>query len=263
MADALSRREDTTGICAAISLPQWDLFESVKTEQAKSEEVQLLLKKIQNNEASSPWTSREGILLNKNRIFIPKPSFLVDRIISTIHNSCHEGYQKTLHRITRDFFWTGMRRDVVNYVSSCLTCQRHKVEQLQPAGLLQPLPIPHHIWSDISMDFVEGLPSSHGRNVIFVVVDRFSKYAHFLALPHPYTSVSVAKLFFDNIFKLHGLPETIVSDRDVTFTSSFWKELFLTTRYTTLLQFFISPTIGWPNGSCQQGLGNVSTLFHK
>lgn len=201
-------------------------LESIKTEQATSEEVQLLLKKIQNHEASSPLTSREGLLLNKNRIFIPKPSFLVDRIISTIHNSCHEGYQKTLHRITRDFFWTGMRRDVVNYVSSCLTCQKHKVKQLQPAGLLQPLPVPHHIWSDISMDFVEGLPSSHGRNVIFVVVDRFSMYAHFLALSHPYTAVSVAKLFFDNIFKLHGLPETIVGDRDVTFTSSFWKELF-------------------------------------
>lgn len=119
-----------------------------------------------------------------------------------------------------------MRRNVLDFIATCQVCQRTKIEQLQPAGLLQPLPIPRHIWADISMDFVEGLPSSHGKNVIFVVVDRFSKYANFMALSHPYTAVSVANLFFDNIFKLHGLPETIVSDRYVTFTSSFWKELF-------------------------------------
>ncbi|KAH9735939.1 hypothetical protein KPL71_017914 [Citrus sinensis] len=89
-----------------------------------------------------------------------------------------------------------------------------------------PLPIPELIWSDISMDFIEGLPKSHGKKVIMVVVDRLSKYAHFLALAQPYTAKDVAQVFLDNIYKLHGLPKTIISDRDRIFTSHFWRHLF-------------------------------------
>ena len=100
------------------------------------------------------------------------------------------------------------------------------MEELHLAGLLQPLIVPSRVWEDISMDFTEALPKVGGKSVILTVVDRFSKYAHFIPLAHPYTAESVAKAFFSNIVRLHGFPTSIVSDRDVVFTSGFWKALF-------------------------------------
>lgn len=90
------------------------------------------------------------------------------------------------------------------------------------APLLEPL----HSWSHILMDFIEGLPNSSGKNTILVIVNRFTKYGHFLALSHPFSAVTVAKLFLDSVYKLHGMSQSIVSDRDKVFTSKFWKELF-------------------------------------
>lgn len=86
--------------------------------------------------------------------------------------------------------------------------------------------IPERNWTEISMDFIEGLPRSQGCEVIFIVMDRLSKYSHFISLSHPYTASSVARVFMDNIFKLHGMPLSIVSDQDPVFTSTFWRELF-------------------------------------
>lgn len=121
----------------------------------------------------------------------------------------------------------GCIRLLKNSSSNARYVNRTRVsEHMLPAGLLQPLPIPEGVWSDISMDFIEGLTKSKGKSVVPVVVDRFSKYAHFLALQHPFNAVKMAKVFFDNVFKLHGLPRTIVSDRDQIFLGEFWQELF-------------------------------------
>jgi len=117
-----------------------------------------------------------------------------------------------------------------DYICYCDVCQRHKAECTSPAGLLQPLPIPTKVWSDISMDFVDGLPTSMGKSTILVVVDRLSKYAHFIPISHPYITHSVAKEFFDRAFRLHGLLESIIYDCDPTFTSKFWEELFYLNR---------------------------------
>ena len=87
--------------------------------------------------------------------------------------------------------------------------------------MLQPLDVPSQVWADISMDFIEGLPKVGGKSVILTVVDRFSKYAHFIALGHPYTAASVARAFFDGIVRHHGFPSSIVSDRDPVFTGAF------------------------------------------
>jgi hypothetical protein len=119
-----------------------------------------------------------------------------------------------------------MRADIRRFVRECPVCQINKNETVLSPGLLQPFPVPLRVWSDISMDFIEGLPVSNGWSVIMVVVDRLTKYGHFLLLAHPYTVSTVAQVFLANIFKLHGMPSTIVSDRDPVFTSSFWLELF-------------------------------------
>ena len=119
----------------------------------------------------------------------------------------------------RIFYWPQLKRDVEQFITECAVCQRAKGETCHYPGLLQQLPIPDMAWSYISMDFVEGLLKSNGKDVILVVVDRLTKYAHFLSLSHPYSASSVATLFLDNIFKLHGLPTTIVTDRDRIFTS--------------------------------------------
>ncbi|KAL6128947.1 hypothetical protein ACLB2K_072300 [Fragaria x ananassa] len=101
-----------------------------------------------------------------------------------------------------------------------------KYESIRPPGLLQPLPIPAHNWEDISMDFVEGLPKSNGFNAIMVIVDHLSKFTHFVVVTHPFSAADIADTFLRNIFRLHGMPKCIVSDRDPVFVSKLWIAFF-------------------------------------
>lgn len=111
-------------------------------------------------------------------------------------------------------------------MQKCTVCQCNKYATLTPGGLLQPLPIPNQVRADISMDFITGIPKSKGFEAIFMVVDRLSKYAHFVLLKHPYSARSLAETFTKEVVRLHGIPESIVSDRDPIFVSNFWRELF-------------------------------------
>jgi hypothetical protein len=165
------------------------------------------------------------MILYDDRLYIPPASPLLQEIVAAVHDDEHEGVQRTMHRLRRDFHFPHMRRLVQDFVRSCITCQRYKSEHLLPAGLLMSLPVPTIVWADIGLDFIEALPRVNGKSVILSVVDRFSKYCHFIALAHPYTAETVAQAFFADIVHLHGMSQSIVSDRDPVFTSAFWREL--------------------------------------
>ena len=138
----------------------------------------------------------------------------------------HFGRSKTYALLKRLGHWKGMAKDVREYVKSCPVCAQTKPSRSAPAGLLQPLPIPDRPWGAISMDFISGLPRVKGLDAILVVVDRLTKMAHFIPCTTSETSESTARLILDNVVKLHGLPDDIVSDRGPQFVAGFWRRLF-------------------------------------
>ena len=124
------------------------------------------------------------------------------------------------------FAWPRMKREIKDYVAACVVCQQAKPERVKYPGLLAPLSVPKEAWRYMLMDFIEGVPKSAGFSCILVVVDRFSKYAHFVSLTHPFNATTVAPTYMNSVFKLHSMLISIVSDRDNKFTRKFWKELF-------------------------------------
>lgn len=158
------------------------------------------------------------------KLFVPK--IARTQVLQWGHDSklfCHPGACRTLTQLRRRFWWPTMEADVREYVAACPTCARNKSSNQPPAGLLQPLPVPSRPWSHISVDFVTGLPPSDGNTVVLTVVDRFSKSVHFIALPKLPTAFETANLLVQHVFRIHGIPQDIVSDRGPQFTSQVWK----------------------------------------
>ena len=161
---------------------------------------------------------------------MPNRTTLKELILNEFHcnnYAGHLGYQKILTAIKKVYYWSGMRKNIVEYLSKCLECQQVKVEHQHPTRILQTIPIPEWKWEVISLDFITGLPRTKRQNdSIMVVVDRLSKSAHFIPIKSTYKTVQIADIFMKEIFKLHGIPKTVISDWDVKFTSAFWKTLF-------------------------------------
>jgi hypothetical protein len=179
-------------------------------------------------------TLKPGYVLDDNLLFfdgalvIPSKD-LQSQVLATRHDSPiggDFGIAKTFELISRDFFWPGIRRSIRAYICSCDACLRAKATRNKPYRLLKPLPVPVECWHDVSLDFVFGLPLSSGFDSILVVKDRLSKRAHYLPCLTTINAPETADLFFREIFRLHGLPKTIVSDRGPQFASKFLKCLF-------------------------------------
>lgn len=228
-ADALSRKVEVKELYA-VSVSTALQLEEIASEVDKDPELQEIIHAWKQDPQSQPeFSVVQGRLLRNGKLVIPKGSSLVGVIMREYHDGKmggHGGVVKTQKRIAELFYWVGMMTDIRRFIASCQICQRQKYSTLAPGGLMQPLHIPEKVWEDNSMDFVEGLPRSKGVNSVLVVVDRLTKYSHFVGLSHPYTATDVAVIFIQEIIKLHGFPRTIVSDRDKVFTSLFWKDLF-------------------------------------
>lgn len=229
VADALSRcpTDHQLYLVTAVQ-PQWlaDIQQGYDSDRKAKE----LLAQLALSPLSLPHYSLEnGIIRYKGKIWLGNNSTLQSQVFSALHSSAlggHSSAPTTLHRLSSMFYWPNMKSDVLSKVQQCNICQKAKPDRARYPGLLQPLPVPTSSWDVISMDFIEGLPQSGNANAILVVIDKFTKFGHFIALKHPYSASSVAKLLMDNVYKLHGLPSAIVSDRDRIFTSNFWKLLF-------------------------------------
>jgi hypothetical protein len=185
---------------------------------------------VERNPTTNPkFTWENDILWYKQRIFLPNSSKFKLQVLKENHDSPttgHVGFFKTYYNICQSFFWKGMWSDIQKYVVECDTYQRQKFETIAPPGLLQPLHVLSQKWSEISMEFITSLPTSEGKYAIFVIIDRLTKYSHFVGISSKSKAIQVTDSYVKNIFKLHGFPKVIISDKDPKFTSNFWKELF-------------------------------------
>ncbi|KAG8474188.1 hypothetical protein CXB51_034129 [Gossypium anomalum] len=171
----------------------------------------------------------DGSLMFKNQICVPKNDELIQKILHEAHNGClavHPGSTEMYNDLKKMYWWSGMKRDISEFVSKCLICQQVKAEHQVPSGLLQPIMVPEWKWDRITMDFVLGLPLTPGKkDAIWVIVDRLTKSAHFIPVRTDYSLNKLAELYIHEIVRLHGIPLLIISNRDLRFTLRFWQKL--------------------------------------
>ncbi|GAA5873416.1 hypothetical protein JCM1840_007376 [Sporobolomyces johnsonii] len=219
----------------------WPAFdELVAAGQERDDDIRQVLQDLtldENVDDHDPrWTLDEkGLLRWKGRVYIPDVDDLRLRAIQVLHDdpgAGHLGIDKTLERLRRTMYFPQEYRQVVAFVNTCDTCFRNKSKRSHPHGLLHPLPAPSRPWASIALDFIVKLPTtSTGNDSILVVIDRFTRYAHFIPCKEEGTNASrFAHLFYQHIFSNHGLPQDVVSDRGAVFDSTFWRTLTRLTR---------------------------------
>jgi hypothetical protein len=208
-ADALSRL-----MTLSWSEPQCQIIPQVKEVlKVDTQWSEIIQKCLTQGGSYLQYTFRDGLLYWKQRLVIPQKNDLIQQILYEFHTSPiggHAGFTRTMPIMKSQVYWPDMKKDIQQYVQTCVVCQQVKTSNTLPAGLLQPLPIPSQVWDYVAIDFITGLPLSYGYTTILVVIDRLSEYARFLPMKTDYTSKSVAEIFMHNIVKLHGMPKSIV-----------------------------------------------------
>lgn len=225
--DALLRKQDIP-VLHNLFIPQINVWEEIKQAVTGDPYIQAM-SQIATDQPNGHYMWRNGLLRYKGWVIVSADPALRAKLLHEMHDTKvggHSGILRTYKKLGQQFYWPRMLKSVQKYIKGCMVCQKTKAKTLALAGLLQPLPIPCQVWNDITMDFIEGLPTSQGNDTIMVVVDRLSKSAHFLTLNHPFTAKGVAEKFVEGVLKLHGMPRTIISDCDPIFVSNFLQEFF-------------------------------------
>ena len=207
--------------------PEVGLVEKIRKARSKDNDVVRVVEKMKKAGVKElrgkEWKIEGDLVLKEGKIYVPKDEELRVKVIWLHHDvpaAEHEGRWKTVELVTRNYWWLGVTRDVGKYVEGCDLCQRMKNRTEEPAGKLKLSEVPQKTWSHLTVDFITKLPVVAGKNAILVVCDRLSKITHFVA-----TTEGLARLFRDNVWKLHGLPESVVLDRGPQFAAELTKEL--------------------------------------
>ena len=199
----------------------------IKEAQDKDETLQKCKDKAVKGELPGYSIGPDGILRYQDRLFLPKDEEIKQEVLREVHYTrytVHPWNNKMYQDLKQKFCWDNMKREIAQYNSKCLTCQQVKAEHQKPAGLLQPLEVPEWKWEHITMDFVTGLSKTQkGHDAIWVIVDRLTKSTHFLAMNVKDPLPKLAKMYIEEIVRLHGVPASIVLDRDPQFVSRFWQ----------------------------------------
>jgi len=209
-----------------------DLLEEVRKSKVKDDKVVKVVEEMKRAGVKmlrdEEWREVDGIMYKEGKVYMPKDKKLRAEIIRLHHDmpiGGHGEQWKMVELVTRNFWWPGVTKEVKRYVEGCNAYQRNKNHTEQPAGKLMPNSIPEKPWAHISVDFITKLPLAQGYNSILVVVDRLTKMVHFILTMEKMSVEGLARLFRDNMWKLHGLPESIISDRGPQFTAGLMKEL--------------------------------------
>ena len=233
----LHDEETTSSLLNALNLVvEADILREIKDKYRLDKWCANVLTNIQEQPQLFPTMElRDGYLYEcsteRARLCVPRINSVLTKVLSIVHDvpfAAHLGVDKTLERLQRKFYWPRMRRFVRKYVSTCDSCQRVKARNHKIYGLLQPLEIPKERWACISMDFITRLPETpRGNTTIVVFVDRYTKRSHFCAMGPSFEAPEVAHVFLAEVYRQHGMPRSIVSDRDPRFTSLFWRSISL------------------------------------
>ncbi|QRV84680.1 Retrotransposable element Tf2 protein [Ceratobasidium sp. AG-Ba] len=209
--------------------PDEVLDDQIRNAYLQDERLSHIIEALQKNNKVKNWSWNDGLLMFKNKIYVPNDDSIRKDILASRHDNMaagHPGQFRTLELVNRKYYWKSLKKSVTSYVSHCESCIRNKHSNQLPLGLLNPIELPSQPWDHINYDLITGLPESEGFDAILTVVDRMSRMVHFIPTTSRASAVDVANLFVTYVWKLHGLPSKTISDRGPQFNSAFLKQLY-------------------------------------